>query len=101
LHHSTICRASAFEFTIGTITPSAPESTFTQGIVAGVPAGTRVSHKFGEFSAGTNLKQLHDCGIVYKPAHPYILCVMTQGNDFNNLAATIAKISKTVWDLNL
>lgn len=76
------------------------KSTFSKGIVAGVPMGTRVSHKFGEFSSGTNDKQLHDCGIVYQPKHPYLLCVMTKGNDFDNLAATIAEISKTVWDLN-
>lgn len=76
------------------------QSSFTHGIVAGVPAGTRVAHKFGEFSEGSNLNQLHDCGIVYRTNRPYLLCIMTRGNDFNNLAATIAKISKSVWDLN-
>lgn len=75
------------------------KSTFTQGIVAGVPEGTRVAHKFGEFSANSQ-NQLHDCGIVYRTNRPYLLCVMTKGNDFNNLAATIAAISKSAWNLN-
>ena len=73
-------------------------STFTQGLVAGVPNGTTVSHKFGEFSAPDGSKQLHDCGIVYRTGNPYLLCIMTQGNDFDKLANTIAAISKVVWD---
>ncbi len=73
-------------------------SSFTQGIVAGLPSGIVVSHKFGEHQAGDGLKQLHDCGIVYRPNNPYLLCVMTQGSDFEKLAGTIADISKTVWD---
>lgn len=73
-------------------------STFTKGIVAGLPTGTVVAHKFGEFSTNSTA-QLHDCGIVYKPGHPYMLCVMTQGNDFDNLASTIADISRSVWNL--
>ncbi len=73
------------------------QSTFTRGIVAGLPPGTLVSHKFGEFSSA-NGAQLHDCGIIYKPNHPYLLCIMTQGKDFDKLANTIASISKIAWD---
>lgn len=76
------------------------KSTFTQGLVAGVPPGTTVSHKFGEYSAGDGFKQLHDCGIVYKAKQPYLLCVMTQGDDFEKLAKTIQNISRKVWDLD-
>ncbi len=75
------------------------KSTFTKGIVAGVSAGVTVSHKFGEFQAAAGDKQLHDCGIVYRPGRPYLLCIMTKGNDFDKLASTIATLSKTVWDL--
>jgi beta-lactamase class A len=75
-------------------------STFTAGIVAGIPKGTVVAHKFGEYSTENGRKQLHDCGIVYRPNRPYLLCVMTQGNDFEKLASSIASISKTVWELD-
>jgi beta-lactamase class A len=74
-------------------------STFTKGIVAGVPSGTKVAHKFGEHVASDGTKQLHDCGVVYRTGRPYLLCVMTKGNDFEKLASAIADISKEVWDL--
>ncbi len=74
-------------------------SMFTSGIVSGVPAGTTVSHKFGEYTTESGEKQLHDCGIVYRPDRPYLLCIMTKGSDADKLASSIADISKTVWEL--
>lgn len=73
-------------------------SSFTQGLVAGVPAGTVVSHKFGEF-AQANEKQLHDCGIVYKKGHPYILCIMTLGKNYDTLPGVISNVSKMVYTI--
>lgn len=77
-------------------------TTFNDGLVAGVPQGTVVSHKFGEHtyldSDGNLLyRELHDCGIVYYPKHPYLLCVMTKGQDFPNLASVISDISKMAY----
>lgn len=46
------------------------ESKFA-GIIQGVPASIKVSHKIG-VSPTTHA----DCGIVYYPKHPYILCVL-------------------------
>lgn len=43
-------------------------------------------------------KELHDCGIIYYPERPYLLCVMTEGNDLNELAGVIQNISKTVYE---
>jgi len=70
---------------------------FKKGIVDSIPGSITVAHKFGEryFPGGTN--QLHDCGIVYYPKHPYLLCVMTKGQDFNNLATTIEQISAKIY----
>ena len=78
-------------------------TTFTQGIVSGVPAGTVVSHKFGEFSDlfgpsdSLAVRELHDCGIIYYPDHPYFLCVMTRGADFPTLANTLSGVSRIVY----
>jgi len=95
-------------------------TTFTQGLAAGVPAGTVVAHKFGENSdvqggtggnqasaqsSGTVVdRELHDCGIIYAPGKPYILCVMTKGSgagaassSFPTLAGVIAGVSKLVY----
>lgn len=77
------------------------KTDFIQGIVHGVPAGTIVSHKFGETtlaSMGKTFHQLHDCGIVYYPEHPYLLCVMTESTqDFPVLEKVIQDISATAW----
>lgn len=69
------------------------QTTFTQGLVAGVPSSTLVSHKFGE-----NTDELHDCGIVYYPDHPYLICIMTRGQDGTKLESVIAGISKIAWN---
>jgi beta-lactamase class A len=73
------------------------KTKFTQGLRAGVPSNIEVAHKFGEWSDKTR-KQIHDCGIVYDKKHPYVLCVMNAGSDFDSLAQNIATISKTVYD---
>jgi beta-lactamase class A len=76
------------------------QTTFTGGLVAGVPASTTVAHKFGESTSGTGtatIHELHDCGIVYYPGHPYFLCVMTRGTSFSTLEGVIQNISKITW----
>ncbi|TAN45457.1 MAG: serine hydrolase [Nitrospirae bacterium] len=75
------------------------ETEFSDGIVAGVPPGIVVAHKFGERVAGANneIKQLHDCGIVYYPNEPYLLCVMTRGDDFRFLDDIIRDVSQLVF----
>ena len=75
-------------------------TTFTEGLVAGVPKDIPVSHKFGENTKeveGVKEQQLHDCGIIYTTPHPYFLCVMTQGSDFPTLASIISTVSKITY----
>ena len=73
-------------------------TSFDKGIMAGLPKGVTVSHKFGERAfSDNNIKQLHECGIVYVSGQPYLLCVMTRGNDFNEQASVIAGISSIVY----
>lgn len=73
------------------------QSTFKKGIVAGVPTGTVVAHKFGERETGGGLQQLHDCGIVYAK-NPYIICVLSQGKDFAALESFIARVSAAAYE---
>lgn len=74
------------------------ESKYLDGLVAGVPQGIRVAHKFGERNfLSSKTSQLHDCGIVYFPNHPYLLCVMTKGRAGTNLSAAIAGVSARVY----
>jgi len=72
------------------------QSTFTQGITGGVPAETRVAHKFG-YAVIDGEGQLHDCGIIYHPKMSYILCVLTTGQDTNKANEAIMDISRTVY----
>jgi beta-lactamase class A len=72
------------------------ETDYKTGLVAGVPPGTVVSHKFG-LRKKDGIKQLHDCGIIYYPHHPYLLCVMTSGSTPEYLDNTIAEISRFVY----
>ena len=75
------------------------KTNYNNGIVAGVPSGVVVAHKFGErFFPQQNIKQLHDCGIVYKPGQPYLICVMTRGHDYPVMAKVIADISAIVYN---
>jgi beta-lactamase class A len=75
------------------------QASFKVGLVAGVPEGILIAHKFGE--RGTNngqVLQLHDCGIVYYPGNPYLLCVMSKGDDMKELAGVIQTVSRMVYE---
>jgi beta-lactamase class A len=78
------------------------QSSFTQGIVAGVSSSTPVAHKMGLVGIAPNgittEHELHDCGIVYA-ASPYLLCVMTRGAaPLPALEGIIAQISRVVYN---
>lgn len=70
---------------------------FNRGLQGLIPKSIVVSHKFGIRTDG-NVNQLHDCGIVYYPGHPYLLCIMSRGGTFDNMASSIAEVSKFVFD---
>jgi beta-lactamase class A len=80
------------------------QTSFAQGIASGVPTHTPVAHKFGEREVvDMDTKkavsaELHDCGIVYKDDHPYILCVMTEGSTYDHLTNILSDISKLVYE---
>ena len=74
---------------------------FVRGIVAGVPATVKVAHKFGErrfeLPGARPINQLHDCGVVYFPGRPYLLCLMTRGDTWEPLAETLRELSVIVY----
>ena len=72
-------------------------SEFNLGLTAGLPENIEIAHKFGE-RKNNDIEQLHDCGIIYKQNKDYLLCVMTRGTDFDNLADVISDISKLVYE---
>jgi beta-lactamase class A len=94
LYNATYLNRTSSEHLLDAMT----HSSFTQGLVAGVPSGTTVAHKFGtrEVDAEGN-HQLHDCGIVYAGDTPYILCIMTKGKNFDHLVGFIKDVSALVF----
>lgn len=74
------------------------QTTFDKGIRAGVPQELTIANKYGVFdSQKLGRKQLHDCGIVYTES-PYLLCVMTQGENYENLIAILEQISQKIYE---
>ncbi len=71
---------------------------FTKGVVAGLPDNIVVAHKFGERELENSIKQLHDCGIIYYPKHPYLLCVMTRGTNYENQSLVISNVSRKIYE---
>ncbi len=97
LYNSTLLSRAMSERALNLLT----ETTFKEGLAATVPADVKVAHKFGELTlAQLNpaQRELHDCGIVYHPENPYLLCIMTKGAQFDTLAQTIQEIGKTVYE---
>jgi beta-lactamase class A len=71
---------------------------FDSGLRADIPKNIAISHKFGIHDEdGTDQSQLHDCGIIYYPQKPYLLCIMTEGKNIDNLAGVIQDLSMTVY----
>ncbi len=72
-------------------------SQYRDGITAIISKDIAVAHKFGVRTVagqeGT-YHELHDCGIIYYPNHPYLLCVMTRGDDLSKLQKSIQDISR-------
>ena len=79
------------------------KSVFKDGLVSGVPDKTVVAHKFGEYklldptNKNTIKSEFHDCGIIYYPQEPYLLCVMTKGDDLSKLEKSVSDISGLVY----
>lgn len=74
-----------------------------KGVADSVPEGIVVAHKFGErqvdgVSGSAPLRELHDCGIVYKDPNPYVICIMTEGKNFDDLLSVVKNLSALVYE---
>ena len=75
-------------------------SSFADGIESGLPPGTPLASKFGEYSRKTlegDEFQLHELGIVYYSDHPYLLGIAVKGSDAAILPGIIGDISGNVY----
>jgi beta-lactamase class A len=78
-------------------------SNFAHGIRAAIPEHISIAEKFGERTLtdanGRPIKkELHDCGIVYYPNRPVLMCIMTSGYELESLQAVIQSITTTIYE---
>lgn len=73
------------------------DAYFKDGIIRMLPKDLAVAHKMGEWGDGQTV-ELHDCGIVYHEKNPYVITIMTRGNDMNKLPEIIGNISRIAYD---
>lgn len=71
------------------------QTRYENGVVAGIPDDLPVAHKFG---IREDRNQIHDCGIVYVPQHPYIICVMTEAPTTTQGENVIKELSRMTHD---
>ncbi len=79
------------------------EGFFQGALRRHIPDDVTVASKFGHIDAGGGSGgevQLHECGIIYQPGSPYLLCVMTKSSSAppDRLAEIIADLSLIVWE---
>jgi beta-lactamase class A len=97
LFNATYLNIRQSEFAIELLT----KSTFDDGIVKGIQSEKLlIAHKFGESGTDRN-KELHETGLLYIDDRPYLITVMTRGNDnvdYSKLASVIQGISHQVYE---
>jgi beta-lactamase class A len=69
---------------------------FKEGMLAGLPANTKVAHKFGE-SGTPQEQQLSESAIIYLNDNPYAITIMTKGKDYKQLPKIIKEISNAAY----
>jgi beta-lactamase class A len=70
---------------------------FNDKLVAGVPKDVIVAHKIGDYNDSKGKKAFYDCGIVYLPKRPYMLC-MSSVSDESTANVRMKQISQAVYD---
>ena len=71
------------------------ETDFNSEIPAGVPNTVKVAHKVGFYK---ELGIYHDCGIIYVPNKPYILCIMSKDGTQEEADRIISEVSRMVYN---
>ena len=102
LYNASYLTKTASKYALDILT----KSTFKEGIAKGIDPNVLIAHKFGErtlsYFVGNKLENLqtefHEFGIVYLKNRPYLLGVMTRGQQSNELQSIVSDISKIVYD---
>ena len=69
----------------------------TDGIAIGLPNDLVVANKYRTRDFGKGLVESHDCGIIYYPGHPYLLCAMGIGKSEESINKVFKDVSQVVY----
>ena len=99
LYNATYLSKPNSEKALGLLT----ETNFSKGLIANIPKGTKVAHKFGltTFTQDgiVQKRELHECGIFYTQKTPYLLCIMTKSHgSLEAIEDFIAQTSHIVFE---
>lgn len=72
------------------------KTNFTDKIPAGLPLSVKTAHKIGVFAQSNGNNIYNDCGIIYVPERPYILCIMASADE-NTARTEMIAYSKMVY----
>jgi beta-lactamase class A len=72
------------------------DTKFTDKLPAGIPEGVPVAHKIGVIEE-PEYEAYMDCGIVYVPRRPYLLCMISK-SDNQTARERMKLISKTIYE---
>ena len=67
------------------------------GISVGLPNDLLVANKYRTRDFGKGLEESHDCGIIYYPQHPYLLCTMGIGKSATVINNVFKELSQAVY----
>ncbi len=75
-------------------------TTFNDWVPQPIPDTVTVAHKFGIFDLPepASYKVNSDCGIVYLPKRPYLLCVMVQHDNNHQVGTHVQAISQKIYE---
>lgn len=75
------------------------QTKFDKSLPAGIPPDVKTAHKIGVyFLTGSPERNAHDCGIVYVPDNPFMICALTQDLDKNEAWEVISNISAIAYN---
>lgn len=99
LYHSSVFARGASERALDYLS----RADFDLGLRAGLPSNITVASKYGVYVDPRDRQtgqQLHECGIVYLPERPVVLCVMTRSRtkSIDDLAAIVATVAGRAYD---
>ena len=77
------------------------QCSFGEGFVRGIGKSqdSTIWHKFGEWRFSGHPYELHESGIIHVKGKPYLLTIMTRGNNTDHLANSISRISQKVYEV--